>query len=381
MKARADTETIGVLYDAAMGNVEWGVAGNHLLRLVDGATLTLTAQYSADGGVDLIDMQGVTAREVELYAGSFLPDDVWRNAAIERRILDRVVLGTDLVTENDYRHSRIYTDLCRPNTDIFHGVMVTGSMPDGGVFSLGIHRPRPSHAFKADDKQRVQDLLPHIRRAVLIRSRLGLAQAQASVTSAVLDQLSFGVIQLTANGYVTYANDAARRILNSGDGLSLGRSGLRAVLPHDDSRLQNAIRAAGRLASNPQDTPDGDFQLRIARPSGRKSYAVLVTPLGMNRTFLLPRSPASMLIVTDPEQTPRLDHRALVKLFGFTRAEARLVAELVTGRSLQASAQVLGIGFETARTHLARARAKTETSSQADLVRVVLTALLPSAKY
>ena len=87
-------------------------------------------------------MHGVTAKEVELYAASFIADDVWRNAGMARRTLDRAMLSTDLVGDHDYQNSRIYTDLCRPNTDIFHGVMVTGSLPDKGVFSLGIHRPR-----------------------------------------------------------------------------------------------------------------------------------------------------------------------------------------------------------------------------------------------
>ena len=83
------------------------------------------------------------------------------------------------------------------------------------------------------------------------------------------------------------------------------------------------------------------------------------------------------LMVTDPEAGARLDIRALRTLFGFTPAEARLVNLLVGGRSLPDIARELGISFETARTHLARARAKTETSSQVDLVRIVLLALSP----
>jgi DNA-binding CsgD family transcriptional regulator len=84
-----------------------------------------------------------------------------------------------------------------------------------------------------------------------------------------------------------------------------------------------------------------------------------------------------MLIVTDPDADPQLDLQALKALFGFTPAEARLVNLLVSGRSLPDVAKELGIGFETARTHLARARAKTETTSQIDLVRTVLLAVSP----
>jgi hypothetical protein len=40
-----EAEVIGTLYDAALGHVGWSEAGRALISTVDGATLTLTAQY------------------------------------------------------------------------------------------------------------------------------------------------------------------------------------------------------------------------------------------------------------------------------------------------------------------------------------------------
>ena len=96
--------------------------------------------------------------------------------------------------------------------------------------------------------------------------------------------------------------------------------------------------------------------------------------------LLSPQQPAILLIITDPENVPRLDERALIALFGITLAEARVVALLVIGRSLREAAGELRINFETARTHLARACGKTDTASQVDLVRTVLVALSPLAR-
>lgn len=64
MNRRDESETIGLLYDAAVGDAEWREAGSRLAAVVDGETLTFTAQYDPHGGIDLIDMHGVTAREV-----------------------------------------------------------------------------------------------------------------------------------------------------------------------------------------------------------------------------------------------------------------------------------------------------------------------------
>jgi len=81
--------------------------------------------------------------------------------------------------------------------------------------------------------------------------------------------------------------------------------------------------------------------------------------------------PSAILTIVDPEVAPAFKDDELIELYGLSRSEARVVWMLAAGKSLPQIAAALGIGFETARTHLARARAKTQTSSQVDLVRLL----------
>lgn len=374
-----ETETIGRLYDAALGQATWSDVGKRLVEAVDGATLSLTALYGPASGVDMIDMQGVTPEQVALYGTHYFSDDLWRNAAIGRRIKDTVSLGTDLVSDLEWRHSRIYTELSRPHTDVFHGVMVAaGTVPQGGgVFSLGIHRPRKSRPFGRGDCDRLLILLPHLRRAVQIRSRFAGESVRAAVAAATLDKLSFGIVHLTATGQFVAANAVARCILRDNDGLALGAAGIRAASPSGDLRLREAIQRAARTTAGGEGGDAGSY-LRLERPSGLRAYMVIVMPLGLDRSILLRGTPAALLIVTDPEAEPRIEPSALSGLFGLTPAEARLVSLLATGLSLPEVAKRLRIGFETARTHLARARAKTGSASQLDLIQTVLLALAPT---
>jgi DNA-binding CsgD family transcriptional regulator len=62
--------------------------------------------------------------------------------------------------------------------------------------------------------------------------------------------------------------------------------------------------------------------------------------------------------------------------FGLTLAEARLALHLVAGGTLRSAAVKLGITYETARSSLKKIFRKTETRRQAQLVIVILTALL-----
>lgn len=390
METRQETEAVGLLYDAALGHVAWGEVGDCLRALVDGSTLTFTAQYALDGPVDMLTMLGITSREAELYGAHYYEDDPWRVAALERRIFDRAVLGTDLVSDLDLQQSRIYCELIRPNTDVFHGVMALGSLPEaspadgglsGGVYALGIHRPRRASPFARAATETLQRLLPHIGRALQVRARLDIGQQAVTGAAAALDGLSFGVVQLSATGRLVSANRAALDMMTADDGLLLTAGVVHALSAGDDERLQRAIvRAArttrGEATGGNMEGCAGDH-LHIARPSGRRAYTAVVTPLGLDRQALLPHQPAVILIVTDPEAGPRIDARALTAVFGLTPAEARLVSLLATGLPLPAVARHLGVSFETARKQVATARAKTGTASQVDLVRLVLTALAP----
>jgi DNA-binding CsgD family transcriptional regulator/PAS domain-containing protein len=372
-----EAEVIGTFYDAALGHIGWAEAGQALISTVDGATLTLTAQHRPGGDVDMIEMHGVTPEEVALYAESFIPDDLWRNRAIGQRILDRVVLGTDLVSDLEYRNSRLYTDLVRPNTDVFHGVMVTATLPGGGAFSLGIHKPRLSSPFQREAAERLQRLLPHLRRAVQLRAQLADAVLGEQALRRAVDHAPQAMALLAPDGRVVVLNAAAQRIVEARDGLALGRSGgLQAQLAADQARLQATIRGAAATTAGNADGSSGGH-IGISRPSGRRSYVLTVSPLGLQRPVARSSDPAVAVILSDPDEEMRIDERPLMSVFGLTAAEARVAALLTAGRSLAEIAAELQIGFETVRTHLARARAKTGTASQVDLVRLILRSLAP----
>ncbi|WP_020696676.1 helix-turn-helix transcriptional regulator [Reyranella massiliensis] len=375
-----ETEAIGLLYDATLGHVAWSDVGRCLTSFFDGATFTLTTQGASDSPVDIVDMQGMIPKVVELYGAHYYDLDPWRLAAIERRVFDRAVLGTDLVSNLDWQNSRVYSELILPHTDVFHGVMASGTLPGGGVYAFGIHRGRRATPFERTAAEMLQRLLPHIGRALQVRARLGALHRADIAASAALDHLPFGVVQLSSAGRLVTANRAALAMLGEGDGLLLTAAGVHAAFAGDDVRLQLAILQAARTTAGDVGGGAGDY-LRILRPSGRRAYTVVATPLGQDRGFarsaLASQQAAVMLIVTDPEAAPRIEPRVLSTLFGLTPAEARLVSLLAAGLPLPAIAKRLGVSFETVRTQLATARAKTDTASQVDLVRLVLTALVP----
>jgi len=103
-----------------------------------------------------------------------------------------------------------------------------------------------------------------------------------------------------------------------------------------------------------------------------------VLPLrqGELRAGLMPSAAAAIFVAMAARPQPPSE-AALAALFDLTPAEARLFATLASTGSLSETATGLGIGLGTARTHLLRLFAKTETTRQAELLRLADSLALP----
>src|SRR5262249_55292427 len=176
-----------------------------------------------------------------------------------------------------------------------------------------------------------------------------LAGIGRSCESATLNALPEGVIIVDGDSRVIFANRVAEALLTVGDGMSLRHAKLCASFPADTAALQAAIAAA---------TPGRAFgcsgqTLALQRTSLRRPVAVVVAPLAAEAAWFLAHSPAAILFVSDPEQSHCVAlPDQLRALFGLTRTEALVAAEIFRGEGLQAAADALGIGVTTARTHL-----------------------------
>jgi DNA-binding CsgD family transcriptional regulator len=112
----------------------------------------------------------------------------------------------------------------------------------------------------------------------------------------------------------------------------------------------------------------------ISRPSGRRSYIALVSPLTIGRSRIEDRQPAIVVFVSDPERTPELPLDRLSRLYGLTPAEAQLTQQLASGLDLREIAAASNRAMNTVRAQLKQVFHKTGARRQAELVRLVLQA-------
>jgi DNA-binding CsgD family transcriptional regulator len=362
-----ESELFEAVYDASLGQGSWEEVGRHVTRNMEGHTLMMSVLNPSGLDVDVVTTQGFTPANLQDYM-VFAHEDPWLGSVMGQKLFDRPMLGSQLVAERDLLRSPMYNEFLRPRTPVHHLNGAVLQLEGGALGIVGTHRPRDARNFEATETRRLGRFMPHLRRALEIRRRL-CAQEQKNVAAYfVLDRFTFGVFLLAANGSLLHVNAAGESMLRAGDGLLRVPDGLRASNKDDDRRLQQMF---GMLRHPSADCRSAGGHLRLRRPSGKPAYALMLTPAGPGLVRNGKSSPAILAMVSDPGARILSNASTLAAQFEFTGAEARLVLALMAGKQLPDIAAEMGVSYNTTRTLMARAMARTETHSQVELVLLV----------
>jgi len=274
-------------------------------------------------------------------------------------------------------HATIEADAVYPNWFVPHGL---SSEPPVG-FTVSVERgralagvvilnPNGLPFLEAADFEFLDRLVPHLRRAFEIHTRLHEAHA----LSEALDRMPTGLVLLNPQGHIVLSNRTARDISEQNDGFQLGKEGPRLHRRGDQERFDRLLEQSVH--------PDGAEQsgsvMAVTRKSNRRPYTVLIAPLLDAQQASTLKDAVAALYISDLEHHAAHRNDALRTLYGLTQAEAELVVLLCEGLSLDEAATSRGVTTNTARSQLKQVFVKTSTSRQSELVRLVL-AGLPAA--
>jgi DNA-binding CsgD family transcriptional regulator len=258
-------------------------------------------------------------------------------------------------------------DYCQ-KVDWFHCLGIGVSIGKDLVGGIGFHRPRFERPYDEADRRKAQFILPHLERALQIQHRIAMVTQERDIALDVLDNLSIGILFVTSDARVLFANRFAERALQSADALSASRGCLRI----QDSKLRHHFeRLVGEAVqtSGGRGTKAGGV-IAVATASGRK-LSLLISPFrSISIGYGLPL-PAAVIIFADPQVETVLPDKVLEALFGFTPAQTRLVLALLAGQGLAEYARSAGISINTAKTQMRQVFAKTGYDRQVDLVRAI----------
>jgi DNA-binding CsgD family transcriptional regulator len=194
-------------------------------------------------------------------------------------------------------------------------------------------------------------------------------QCYGQAIQCFLERLPQAVVLVDSRGAVGALNERAAMIVAQGDGLMIHHGILRCACPADTGALHRLI--AGAAQRNGRGDGATRCALRIHRPVGRRPLTALITALRSTTAGQIGEAVIAVL-ANDPELAPAIDVQMLRDWYDLTPAEARVAMLLASGLSVDEIVERLGIGANTARTHLKSIFGKTETRRQGELIRLLL---------
>jgi DNA-binding CsgD family transcriptional regulator/PAS domain-containing protein len=359
---------VGDIYDAALDPTRWSDVLCDVRDFVGGSA---AAVFSKDAGTRSLNVYyhcgGVDPHYQQLYFDKYGKLDPSTTAHVLAEI-ERPICIADVMDPDEFARTRFYDEWARPQGLVDMGAAVLDKSATGAAM-LGVFRERRHGLVDDDTRQSMRQIVPHLRRAMLIGRAIDLKAAEASALADTLDGISAGMFLVDAGGRIVHANASGQSLLEERSVLRAGGGKLAAIEAGANKELNQALALAGggdgavgvKGIALPLATRDGDCYVAHALPltSGERKRA----GAGYAATVALFVHKAAMDAPIVPE--------VIAKTYKLTPSELRVLLAIVEVGGVREVAELLGISECTVKTHLHRLFAKTETTRQAELVKVV----------
>lgn len=363
---KARKELIDLLYNAATDSSLWEAFLARYGELLGAQNTSLIVQND-DKSFGFAATSGVDPETQRLYDEYYWKTDEWLKRCQNKIRPGIIFVGEQFCPEAELLKSEFYNDLLRPSDDLFHEFAGFIPSQQGTIAIITSLRSRRRGPFSTHQLQSLKVLMPHLQRALRISQQFSRLEGRGRMLEKSLDLFSAGVAFLDAAGLPTYINRQALQLIERADGLGIKGKRLYATDAKAEPKLAAAIKLA--VACSP-DRGQSDT-VTIARGTGRRPLSIFVTTFRIESRHGVAQS-AAALIITDPERNITSQWDALSGIYHLTGAECRLAVNMAEGMTLQDMSERFGVTVHTLRTQLQNVFAKTSTSRQADLVRLLL---------
>jgi DNA-binding CsgD family transcriptional regulator/PAS domain-containing protein len=357
-------------YDASM---DWRLWPPILRQMGDAVRARCCAIASHDYETDtgrLEQLINIDADYVASYESRYAGRDVWLRQEEHFRSPGAVWSSQQIVPDDELVATDFYRDWLAPQ-DLLHHLFGVLDRRGSVVTYLVFGRSERAGPFNESEIALLRDLLPKMQRGFRAGQAFRKAQNIERVAMEALDAMPMGIVLLSGSGGVVGANLAARRIIDSGEVLSITEGGLWVDWGWRKLRFRDLIPREGGTGRRNRAEEVPAFS--VPRSPGQKPLSILVVPVGEEGKTEAEDKPVAIVFVGDPDRPVEIDPARICQIYGLSRAEARVVALLARGYRLDQVAEALGVAYETVRKHLKQVFGKTGTARQAELVRLLVT--------
>lgn len=333
--------------------------GSHALQLV-----TISPKENAtqeDVVIGLEDSNAMQEFEKLVTSG----EQIRANYAIRKRELS-VVYDYLHSSESEMKSDAFYQEHAVPLGVAYYAAMIVRNDADA-MTALAYFREKDTGHFSNQEIEYLRRLTPHIRRSLDLSQKL-LRRGALHGMETIVNAMDRAAVVVDRTLRVSVMNQRAADLVSQKDGLEIVGN---TLVVHDimarDALYQEARLALGQMSSL---APDGNGQICAAKKTGGLPYRLTVTPLSSVLTSSNRKH--GLIVITDPDADIELRSLALQEDFGLTPAECRVIALLLSGKSLANIAQIKCRKLATVRSQLKSVFRKTGCHSQAQLISFII---------
>jgi DNA-binding CsgD family transcriptional regulator len=360
---------VGDIYDAALEPARWGDVLGKARDFVGGCAAVLYSKDASRKNANIYhDDGGIDPHYKQLYLDQYVPLDPTSTAEFFVEI-EQPAATSDLISYDEFLQTRHYQEWARPQRLVDHLRAAIDKSATSIAF-FGVFLDDRQGLVDDDSRRRMRQIVPHIRRAMLVGGMLERKAAEAAVLADTLDDVSAGIFLVDQSGRIVHANTNGRAMLEERCVLRTASGGRLAAQEANATLALNGVLA---VAAN----GDGAVGRKgIAMPLAARDgdhYVAHALPLlaGERRRAGASYAAVAALFVHKARMEAPAAPEVIAKTYKLTPMELRVLLAIVEVGGVSEVAESLGIGEATVKTHLHRLFGKTDTSRQADLVKLV----------
>lgn len=273
--------------------------------------------------------------------------------------------------QEEFYRTEFFNDWAR-HLDIEHGLSSTLYTDSRYTVQLLIQRTGGQGPFERQLARELDRYLaPHLRQ-VLHLGRTTAMQKHTNVNALKAAERNFMPFLLVDGlGHSLYQCSRASALLERLPGIDLEQGRLRFRNGRQGALFSQALNTTVTSPEHPQ-------KILVLALEGRHTpVRMLLSPMlpGQPSDPLWPDSPVVAVYLQDPQMHLDVDHELLARLFGLTRAEARVAASIALGADSRDLAERKGVSVQTVRTQLKSAMQKMGVRRQVQMaMRVIMSA-------
>jgi DNA-binding CsgD family transcriptional regulator/PAS domain-containing protein len=360
------TSLIADIYDAALEPARWTDVLPLIGDFVGGQGGGIVSKDAVSKASTPNYHFGVDPQYVQIYAETHSKFDPL--ATLPFFDVEQVVSVPELVPYDEFRQGRFAQEWMRPQRWVDTASCVLEKSASSCSF-LTILRTETYGLADDDMRRRMALVAPHVRRAVLIGRAMECKTAEASAFAETLDGISAGMFLVDGKGRIVHANASGQALLEQRSVLRASDGKVGAVAVDADQELKQSLASAsgGDVAVG----VNGIAVPLTARDGDRHVAHVLPLTSGERRRTAGGYAAVAALFVHKAELATPSRPETIARLYRLTPTELRVLLAVAKVGGVPEIAEALGIGEATVKTHLHRLFAKTGTTRQAELIKLV----------